>query len=142
MAKYADAVKRSLRLIQVINPTQQVSASDMQTGIEVLNSMLTRWEADGVTLGWAPSIVPDGELSVPDEAIEAVVYNLALRLCPEYGVEPMPVVVAGAQVGMAALERDIRAQSPIINYSSGPAPANYATNYNILIDGPNNGYGY
>ncbi|HTH09268.1 MAG TPA: packaged DNA stabilization gp4 family protein, partial [Acidovorax sp.] len=107
MAKYADAVKRSLRLIQVINPTQQVSASDMQTGIEVLNSMLTRWEADGVALGWAPSIVPDDELSVPDEAIEAVVYNLALRLCPEYGVEPMPVVVAGAQVGMAALERDI-----------------------------------
>lgn len=142
MAKYADAVKRSLRLIQVINPSQAVSATDMQTGIEVLNSMLTRWEADGVSLGWAPSTAPDDELSVPDEAIEAVVYNLALRLCPEYGVQPMPAVIGGAQMGMAAIERDVRVQSPIINYSSGPAPANYATNYNILIDSANNGYGY
>lgn len=140
--KYADAVKRSLRLIQVINPVQQVSDDDMQTGIQVLNSMLVRWEADGTTLGWSPGTSPDEELTIPDEAIEAVVYNLALRLCPEYGVQPMPVVIGGAQMGLAAIERDVRAQSPIINYSSGPAPANYVTNYNSLIDGPNKGWGY
>jgi hypothetical protein len=134
MAKVYDVVKRALSLIQVINPKQTFSASDMASAIMALNGMMIRWEADGVSVGWSPVADPEDQVHVPPEALDAVTYNLGIVMAPEYGVEPMPVVLDYATRTLAAVYRDVLAANPIINQSSGPAPANSYSFYNVWND--------
>lgn len=44
-------------------------------------------------------------ISLPPGYLKAVRYNLALELAPEYGKEPNPLVVAGAQESLVDLKR-------------------------------------
>lgn len=120
--KTHDLVKRALRLIQVINPTQQVSAADMQTGIEVLNGMVTRLEADGISLGWQNVTAPDDELPLPEEALTPISFLLAIEISPEYGVEPMTVVAVKASDAMNTLLRDQMVATPIMPILDVPEP--------------------
>ncbi len=122
MARVENIVARALRLIQVINPKQKVQASDMQTGIEALNTMMARWEANSLSLGWFPVENPSDELPIPMEAEKAVAYNLALDLCPEYGTQPVQAVVAFAQTGYSELLRDQMVATPIRPIISMPVP--------------------
>lgn len=120
--KTHDLVKRALRLIQVINATQTVSAADMQTGIEVLNGMVTRLEADGIALGWQNVTSPDNELPLPDEALTSIAFLLAMEISPEYGVEPMQVVAIKAADAMNTLLRDQMVATPIMPILDAPEP--------------------
>lgn len=113
MAKVHDIVKRALRMIQVINPTQQVSAQDMDTGIEVLNEMMTEWESYPLPLGWQNVSSPDEDMPTPPEAQKAITANLAMHLADEYGVEPMATTVAKAQNGLMVLRRQFAAANPL-----------------------------
>jgi len=120
--KTYDLVKRSLRLIQVINPTQSVSDADMQTGIEVLNGLVRRLEADGISLGWQDVTLPDDTLPLPDEALTPVAFLLAIELTPEYGVEPMAVVAGKAADALNTLLRDQMVATPIMPILDVPDP--------------------
>lgn len=74
--------------------------------------MMNRWEADGISLGW--SDVTDGAntLPAPVEAEEAIAYNLAVVIAPEYGVMPSTLVGQGADSGYKAVLRDVWAAQP------------------------------
>lgn len=113
MASALSLVTRSLRLLQVIDPQQKVSSIDYETAQEALNAMLRRWEANGLALGWQGVDNPSDELPVPPEAEEAIAYQLAMRLAPEYGINPMPAVVQGAERFMADLLRDRAVEMPL-----------------------------
>lgn len=117
-----DAIKRSLRLIRAIDANEAPEAADMETAIEALNAMLRRWEANGLALGWVPVSNPSDDLPVPDEAHEAVVYQLALRIAPEYGKMPSPLVVDGASEFLNALRRDQAVATPIQPILDTPWP--------------------
>lgn len=121
--KTQELVARSLRLIQVIDARQPVKAADMATAIAALNGMLRRWEANTLALGWSQVENPSDELPLPDEATDAVAYNLALRLAPEYGVQPLPDVRLTAKDTLADLLRDQAVATPIQPILSVPAPA-------------------
>lgn len=123
MTTTATLVGRSLRLIQVIDARQPVKAADMQTAIEALNAMVRRFEADGLALGWQPVANPSDELPLPPEAEEAVAYNLAVRLAPEYGVDVSPVVASAAVQGMNDLLRDQMVATPIQPLLDVPTPS-------------------
>lgn len=122
MATVERVVARALRLIQVINPRQPVQASDMQTAIEALNTMMARWEANSLSLGWSSVENPSDELPVPVEAEKAVAYNLALDLCPEYGTQPPAAVIASATVAYSELLRDQMVATPIRPILDVPTP--------------------
>lgn len=110
----AKLVARSLRLLRVIDAVQPVKPQDMSTAIEALNGMLRRWEANGIALGWQPVDNPSDTLPLPEEAEEAVAYNLALTLQPEYtGGQPDLNVVAIARSGYALLQRDNAVANPL-----------------------------
>lgn len=126
--KTQELVARSLRLIQVIDARQPVKASDMSTAIAALNGLVRRWEANTLALGWAPVENPSDDLPLPDEALDAVAYNLALRLAPEYGVSPMPAVVQTAQDTLADLLRDQAVATPIRPILDAPCPSNVTGN--------------
>jgi len=122
MTTAANMVKRSLRLIQVINTVQPIKAEDAQTGIKVMNAMLTRWEANGLSLGWTNVDNPSDVLPLPPEAEEAVAYNLAVRLAPEYGVEVSLVVGRGSVEFLADLRRAQAVATPIQPLLDVPCP--------------------
>lgn len=123
--KVENLVTRALRLIQVIDPLQSVKSADMETAIVALNGMMARIEADGIALGWSPVANPSDDLPLPVEAEQAIAYNLAVTVAPEYGVTPLPAVQGMATTGMADLMRDVAVATPIRPILSVPLPNNW-----------------
>lgn len=111
MSKVYDTVARALRLIGVQDARKPVKPEDMQTGIEALNSMCARWEANGTSIGWSAVSNPNDDLPVMDYQRDAIDYCLALQLAPEYLVDPPIAVVAGATRGLSELRRDVAVAS-------------------------------
>jgi hypothetical protein len=122
MTTVVKIVGRSLRLIQVIDPSQDVRPRDMGTAIDALNAMMQRWEADLLSLGWSPVSAPDDEMPIPVEAEQAVAYNLAMTLAPEYGVTPLPGVAQVAVASLNDLWRDQMVATPIQPILDAPIP--------------------
>lgn len=113
MTTVVQLVSRSLRLLRVLDANEAAEAEDFATAVVALNAMCTRWEANGMALGWADVTAPDEEIPVPPEAEEAVVYNLALRLRAEYGVSLDQDVVSFARQGLAEIRRDRAVEMPL-----------------------------
>lgn len=113
MATVEKTVSRALRILRVIDSRQPVKPADMSTAIEALNGMMRRWEANTLSLGWADVENPSDEMPVPDEAIEPIVYNLALKLRPEYGTTLDPDTIEFARKGLADLQRDQKRATPL-----------------------------
>lgn len=106
MASVSAIVSRALRLVGVQDAAETPSAIDMQTGIEVLNALCTRIEADGLAIGWANVAAPSDDMPTRPEADEAIAYMLAVRLADEYRVALSDSVMVTAQAGLAKLHAD------------------------------------
>lgn len=135
MTTVAKLVGRALRLIQVIDPTQPVKASDMATAIEALNAMMVRWEANNLSLGWVVVSSPSDTVPIPEEADTAVAANLAVELAPEYGTEPSPRLLTMAEEGYARLLRDQAVATPIQPIVAVPWPDSETVHSGGLVNG-------
>lgn len=67
----------------------------LQSALRRLDVMMAEWNAKGIRLGYPIPGSPessdlDESSEVPDSANEAIITNLALRLAPSYGRNPMP----------------------------------------------------
>ena len=127
MPEVSRIVSRALRLLRVIDPNESPEAEQMVGAIEALNGMMRRWEANGLSLGWSDVSVPSDEVPAPDEAIDAIVFNLATKLRPEYGAALEQDVYINADQGLSALRRDIKVANPMSWDRRG-------TEYNIRTD--------
>jgi len=122
MALVSTIINRSLRLLGAIDPAADTPALDSQTAIVALNSMCTRWEANGLAMGWANVDAVDDTMPSPDEAEEAIVYNLAVRLAPEYAIPAaMPGIADMARQFLSELRRDRIVEMPLTLSHSLPA---------------------
>lgn len=130
MVTVQDIVSRALRLLRVLDANAAPKAQDMADGMAALNAMMQRWEADGVALGWSAVDNPADTIPAPVEAEEAISYNLAVRLRPEYGATLDPDVVGIANAGLLALRRDVLTAAPLRLAARTPR-AGY---YNIYTD--------
>lgn len=99
-------IQRAMRLINVLDSESTANATQAADGLQVLNDMLTRWEANGLPLGFSTQTNTASTLPVPDEALSAVAYNLAMELAPEYGITPSQIVAAHADMGYRRLLND------------------------------------
>ena len=99
-------INRALRLIGKLPQGQSPTAGESADGLEALNSMLLRWEASGLTMGFSPVSAVGSTVPIPTEIEECVAYNLAVRLAPEYGAVVPGEVAIVAENGLRALERD------------------------------------
>lgn len=131
MTTAANIVARALRLLRVLDPNEATEAEDFETARVAMNSMLRRWEANGLALGWQDIENPADEMPIPAEAEQAVTFNLALTLRPEYGVSLDPDVVAMAQEGLSELRRDVLVANPLVLRPRLPR----CGRYNIHTDG-------
>lgn len=109
MAQVQTIINRALRLLGTLDANESPEAVDTQTAIEALNAMMIRWEADGISLGWSPVSAGSDTLPAPVEAEEAIAFNLAVKLRPEYGVTLAPDVVEFARQGLARVQADVYA---------------------------------
>lgn len=125
-----DLIRRSLLLIRVIGSNEAPDDDDAKDALMALNTMMRRWEANGIAMGWNDVADVNEELPAPPEAEEAIAYNLALRLCPLFGKEPTMDLRGVARSGLEAVRRDAYANNPLI-LESGPFRHWY---YNIRAD--------
>ena len=69
--------------------------------------MMSNWNANGIRLGYPLSAPEYSSVSqdsgVPDDANEAIIYNLAMRLAPSYGKQPSREVKVAAKSGYCTL---------------------------------------
>jgi len=108
MATARDVITRSLLLIGAIEAGDAPSAEDASTGLDGLNEMLHAWEREGIDYQHTDLALSDS-LTLDATQIEAVRYNLAVRLAPEYGAPASQEITAIAQRGYAALRRPVAA---------------------------------
>lgn len=133
MALVSQIVNRSLRLLGVLDVAAAPAAVDSQTAISVLNALCSRWEANGLALGWANVSAPDDTLPAPEEAHEALAYNLAVKLAPEYGnVSNLQVIEQQARDSLAELRRDRLVEMPLS--LSSDLPSGLRGYYDIYTD--------
>lgn len=118
-----NVIARALRLIRAVDANESPEALDIATSIEALNAMVRRWEANGLALGWSPVSNPSDALPAPDEAEEAIVYQLAIRIAPEYGKVPNPLVMEGAKDFLSMLLRDQAVATPMRPILYAPVPS-------------------
>ncbi len=112
-------ITRSLRLLRVIDADEAPEAKAAEDAYEALNGMMRRWEANGLALGWNSMGSMFDELPVADEALDAIAFNLAVKIRPEYGVSIDPDVRAEAQTGLDQLRRDVLVANPIVHDDPG-----------------------
>ncbi|MGN2244938.1 packaged DNA stabilization gp4 family protein [Frateuria sp. GZRR33] len=93
-----DIIKRALRLCRVVDAYTAVDPNDAADALQTLNAMLAEWhEADIGLPDYSLASLTD-ELASDAADREAIAYQLAARLAPEYGVS-LPVEVAGVAQG-------------------------------------------
>ena len=98
-----DIIKRALRLCRVVDAYTAVDPNDAADALETLNAMLAEWHEAEIGLPDYSFADLTDTLSSDAADREALVYQLAPRLAPEYGVA-LPVEVAGiAESTMARL---------------------------------------
>lgn len=135
MAFVSEVLASALRRLQVIDRNGSVPARDAQFAIEALNDMVTRWEGSGLALGWKNVSTVDETIPVPDEALSAVKWNLAVELAAEY---PLPAAMPGiadkAKHLLNELRRDRLTEMPLVQCNDLPAPS-AGGRFNILTDG-------
>lgn len=113
MPKVIAVVTRALRLLRVVDPNEAPEAVHVTTAIVAMNAMVTRWEANGISIGWSPVESGDEDLPAPAEAEQAITFNLATTLRPEYGVPLDPDIYAVAETGLSDLRRDVAVANPM-----------------------------
>lgn len=90
-----------------------VSPEEAENALSELDSMMATWNARGIRLGYLLESNPDSsdldsDSGVPDYANEAIYLGLALRIGPDYGKAPSPVVqVAAKQAYDTLLSRSV-----------------------------------
>ena len=87
MSETASTVIRdALQELLVQASEQPIQPNEATDAMRYLNRMMFSWEAKGVALGYTVVTSLGDEITVPDGALEAVVFNLAIKLAPQYDV--------------------------------------------------------
>ena len=138
MTTASEIITDAFLLIRSNDPGEELEEYDFAQGKRVLNRMLRRWEANGISLGWQDIDLPIDVIQAPPEAEEAIIYNLAVKLRAIYGAALEEDVISLARNGYAQLLRDVFTAAPPIQITSAPCPSNgiAGVRWNIYSDSP------
>ncbi len=80
----------------------------LQSALRKLDAMMAMWNAKGIRLGYPVPSSPqnsdlDEETGVSDDANEAIILGLGIRLAPSFGKIPMPETKQNANYAYKAL---------------------------------------
>lgn len=115
----ASLIRRALLILNVVDAEEATEAIESSDALAVLNAMLAEWYEAGIGLhDYSLSSVTD-TLATDAADSEAISYQLAARLAPEYGGQMSPIAVEMAQSTFARL-RMRYFQPGIVDFSDLP----------------------
>ena len=78
---------------------------DFQTAVRYMNRMMTGFAANGIALGYTNVSAPNDVITIPDGAMEGVIFNLAIRLSSTYDITPSQDLRISASEGKSAMRK-------------------------------------
>jgi len=105
MEKAESIIKSALQEIKVQAAEAPIEQVDAQDAVLYMNRMMAAFAADGVNLGYTSVSNLGDDVTIPDGAIEGVVFNLAVRLGNSYGFPIGQILFANAQRGENVMRR-------------------------------------
>lgn len=99
-------INDALSLIGVIPEGIDATPEQGALALRTVNEMVEEWTDDGVVVGWSPQTDLNDVLTVKGNELTAIKHHLAIRLCPHFGREPSPTLVALAVTAYNKLQRD------------------------------------
>jgi hypothetical protein len=134
MATALVLVRRALRLATVIASGETPAADQIADTLSVLNSMLAEWHDAGIGVPDYSIANEAATLTMGDGDVEAVAYQLAARIMPEYGMEVTPTIAAGASDSMNRLRLKYF-QPGRSDLSELPVPTGWGYGWNVDTGG-------
>ena len=115
MVTMLEIVQDAFEEISVKTAEIPLTSDELQSGIRRCNDMLTEWDDIGIIYGYTPVLNGDDIVSIDRNAVAAVKYNLAIRLCPSFQKVASSELIAVAQ---STLDRLMATSTDlsIINY--------------------------
>lgn len=128
MATNLDVITDALRLANVINERETPSSTKGETGLTLLNDMMSDWEQDGIELGYFPQTLLSDTIPIEDANLRGVKYNLA-RVVAGYYAFDLPFETARiAELTFARLEK---ATTEVVETDFGHMPLGRNRSFNI-----------
>ena len=94
-----------LQEILVQSSEQAIQAVDAQTCIRYMNRFMASLAARGVNLGYTEVTSLADNITIPDGAIEGLIYNVAVKLCSSYDIQPNQFLIVNAKEGLMAMNQ-------------------------------------
>lgn len=91
---------------------QELQSVDFQNGVRYLNRMMSSWASSGLALGYSKVSKASDIITVPEGALEGMVFNLALRLAPQYDIPINPLLRENARRGLNSVRKIAVKRSP------------------------------
>ena len=98
-----DIIKRALRLCRVVDAHTPMDANDAADALETLNAVLAEWHEAEIGVPDYSLATLETDLASDAADREAIAYELALRLAPEYGVALSAETAAAGQAATSRL---------------------------------------
>lgn len=102
MSTVREVITRALRKANVVGRGQSADADILVDALATLNEMLEHWRDGAVKLDLG-TVTLDTDLTIDGAAIRTMVYNLAVAVANDEGVEVRPGIKAVADSSFAAL---------------------------------------
>lgn len=136
MSTNLELISRALREINVIAETDDASAEQGSQCLKKLNNMMELWKEVGIDFGWYEQKTTAGSAPVPDYAELAVVNNLAILCCSQYGATASAELVAVAErTYNILLSKAQREELDNVDMSHMPeGTGRYGNRYDIYTD--------
>jgi len=103
MIKASQLISQILSEINVREVEAPLEADEVQDTLFNVNAYMSAQSANGIDLGF--TILQDlgDNVTVPYGALQGIIANVALNMCPTFGVQPSAALALKAKVGLDAM---------------------------------------
>lgn len=95
----------SLQAILVQASEQPIQPVDFQTARRYANRMMASFATSGINLGYTNIVEPTDLVTIPDGAVEGLLFNLAIRMLPTYDFPLTAELRENAREGKDAMRK-------------------------------------
>lgn len=128
-------IKGALRLIRVVDSTEEPEAEEMADALLAMNQMIHGWENEGIYTDYEDVKLTD-DMPFPNRDLKHIRYLLAAELAAEWGRQMSPEVAVQAREGKETLQAHYGIQpesKPDLSIQN--RLSRYGNVYNIKTDG-------